>query len=139
MSDEVGRSSSLLIGVGCCRIVVAFNSVLAYNLSMVEMGDAPTERNMNRDQATALQSDAIKFGESARVTSDDIDMILDTAERMGLWLGDDEGDVVENFDTAVIHGNYLFIFGCDGNCFMVDAETIYYFNDESDNVLSVLI
>jgi len=94
---------------------------------------------MNRDQATALQSDAIKFGESARVTSDDIDMILDTAKRMGLCLGDDEGDVVENFDTAVIHGDYLFIFGCDGNCFMVDDETIYYFNDESDNVLSVLI
>ena len=94
---------------------------------------------MNHDEAFALQSDALKFGESGRVTSVDYDMIIDAADRMGLFPGDDEGDIVENFDMAVMHGNYRFIFGGEGNCFLLDDDTVYYFHCESKNVLSVLI
>ena len=76
--------------------------------------------------AFSLADNALQFGESARVTSVDYDMIIDAADRMGLCLGRDEGDIVENFDMAVMHGNYRFIFGCDGDCFLLDDDTVYY-------------
>ena len=78
--------------------------------------------------AFALADNAIQFGESVRVTSADIDMILDTCDSLGITLfGDgDEGDVAEYFDMAVVHGDYRFIFGCDGDAILVDATTVYY-------------
>jgi len=83
---------------------------------------------MDYAEAFALADNAIQFGESVRVTSADIDMILDTCDSLGITLfGDgDEGDVAEYFDMAVIHGNYRFIFGCDGDAILVDDTTVYY-------------
>jgi hypothetical protein len=83
---------------------------------------------MDYAEAFALADNAIQFGESVRVTSADIDMILDTADSLGITLfGDgDEGDVAEYFDMAVVHGDYRFIFGCDGDAILVDATTVYY-------------
>jgi hypothetical protein len=76
--------------------------------------------------AFALADNAMQFGESARVTAGDYDMILDAVDRMGVFLFDDDGDVVENFDMAVMHGDYRFIFGVNGDCFLLDDTTVYY-------------